>query len=101
MPWATMPPPGGRLTCPPGTQPWVVKDRHSGEINAECRLSPTLSSNADRTQFVLNNVESDDRSYLEQNTGVLESGVRAGFIQTTKREYYFEVPEQESGLQEG
>ncbi len=87
---APMPnPPGGKLICPAGTDPWIEVDIRSGKINAECKAGPTPNNPLVYERWILNNIKPNDRPKTDDEKRVFQKSLKLGTYTTTNKIYIF------------
>lgn len=87
---APMPaPPGGKLVCPAGTDPWVEVDNISGEINAECKPGPSPGDPRAYEAWVLSNLGPEYQPKTYSETQSFRRSLRQGTYTTLNKTFMF------------
>lgn len=87
---APMPtPPGGKLVCPAGTDPWVEVDNNNGEINAECKPGPSPSDPVAYEAWVLSNLAPEYQPKTYEDMQSFRQALRLGTYKTQNKTFMF------------
>lgn len=90
MPKADMPdPPGGELTCPKDTVPWVEKDIGTGEINAECKPDKGARTPTEYKNLIWSYLPRYQRDEIDIESQSFLDMMNSGKIETTAKIYTF------------